>query len=125
MGKSNIAKSLDELSKTDIYSLILFAIWKLNNIPEYSTLSELAYVLDGKNLVKFLQYYGGKTITIPTTQEFNSLINALLLYQLIDIEGKNSTDALKELKEVTNLKELNSKYILIKEILDEYDFRRS
>ena len=35
-----IRDDLAKLSDNDIYSLILFALYKIKNIPEYSTLSE-------------------------------------------------------------------------------------
>ena len=46
MPKSNIIKALEELDKRDIYSLILLILYRLKEIPEYSTLSELVYILD-------------------------------------------------------------------------------
>ena len=48
--KSNIQASLDNLNMVDIYSMMLFALYKLNNVPEYSTLSELVYILDKDSL---------------------------------------------------------------------------
>ena len=41
MPKSNIIKALEELDKQDIYSLILFTLYKLKDVSEYSVLSEL------------------------------------------------------------------------------------
>ena len=40
-GKGNIIKALEELDKKDIYSLILFVLYRLKEIPEYSTFSEI------------------------------------------------------------------------------------
>ena len=37
---------------------MLFALYKLKDLPEYLTLSELCYVLDSSNLPKFLSYFG-------------------------------------------------------------------
>ena len=41
-------KTREEVAKlkdVDIYSLMLFALYKVKDIPEYATLSELAYIL--------------------------------------------------------------------------------
>ena len=83
-----IREQLDSLKVTDIYSLILFTLYKLKDIPEYSTLSELAYILDKKSLLNFFEYFGGTTITIPTLKDFklviiSSYIIFYVLYYLI------------------------------------------
>ena len=57
---TQVRTALDSLDKDDIYSLMLFALYKLRDMPEYLALSELCYVLDGSNLPKFLTYFGGK-----------------------------------------------------------------
>ena len=83
---SRISKELETLKKRDIYSLMLFALYKLQDIPEYSSLSELAYILDKDNLFNFLSMYGGMTITIPTVQEMQKMLDALLLYEKIHFD---------------------------------------
>ena len=74
--KTEIAK----LKEMDVYSLMLFALYKIKDIPEFSTLSEMAYVLDKDNLLKLCEYFGGLTIKIPTVEELQSIIYALVLY---------------------------------------------
>ena len=44
--KNNIKTKLEELKATDIYSMMLFALYKIKDIPEYSTLSGLVYILN-------------------------------------------------------------------------------
>ena len=73
-------QELNNLKSQDIYSLILFALYKLREIPEYSTLSELAYIVDKENLLKLCEYFGGTTIHIPTIDELESILYSLLLY---------------------------------------------
>lgn len=84
---------LDNLRTKDIYSLILFALFKLKDLPEYSALSELAYVLDKENLLKLCEFFGGMTITIPTMQELESIVYSLVLYQYVNIDGMEYNDA--------------------------------
>ena len=50
--KNNIKTNLNILQLSDIYSLMLFIIYKLQDIPEYAVLSELCYLLDGANLTE-------------------------------------------------------------------------
>ena len=92
-----IKDSVESLKETDIYSLMLFSLYKMRDIPEYSTLSELVYILDKKNLLNFLECFGGMTITIPTQNELKIIINALLLYQLVDVENKDYNKSLNSL----------------------------
>lgn len=71
---------LDLLKETDIYSMALFILYKFMEVPEYSSLCELPYILDKENLLKLCQYFGGQTIKIPTVLEFKGILNAILLY---------------------------------------------
>ena len=82
-----IKTEIARLKEMDVYSLMLFALYKIKDIPEFSTLSEMAYVLDKDNLLKLCEYFGGLTIKIPTVDELQSIIYALVLYQYVDIDG--------------------------------------
>jgi hypothetical protein len=117
-------EKLDSLEMTDVYSLMLFSIFKMKDIPEYSTLSELAYILDKESLFNFLEYYGGTTITIPTIHEFNQIIRALLLYQAVNLEGVDFNKAFKNLESEFQTNDTREAYFKIVGILDKYDFRR-
>ena len=71
--------------------------------------------------------FAGKTITIPTEEDFKILTNALLLYQYVNIENKSLADAQAQLQltgaklkdKVTNL------YAQIIPIINNYNFDRS
>lgn len=124
--KSNIKIKLDELKTTDIYSMMLFALYKIKEIPEYSTLSELVYLLNKDSLMNLLTYFGGLTITIPTQDELKVVVNALLLYQFIQIEHKELNEAIKLLNiDELLIKDVKSTYFKLSEILDKYDFKRN
>ena len=99
--KTGIKANLNLLHLSDIYSLMLFIIYKVQDIPEYAVLSELCYLLDGANLTRLLTYFAGKTVTFPTEEEFAELTNALLLYQYINVEGTSLTEAQSRLTECT------------------------
>ena len=125
MPKSNIIKALEELDKKDIYSLILFILYRLKEIPEYSTLSELVYILDNENFIRLINYSGGKTIRIPKVDELSTILNALLVY-----EREQNTDL--PLSEIFNDIGISKKEIpeilkilqLIPQLIDNYDFKR-
>lgn len=125
--KRDTKEKLNSMELTDVYSLILFAIFKLKEIPEYSSLSELAYVLDGKHLFNFLEYFGGTTITIPTLAEFKVVVEALLLYQYVNIEGIEYNQAIKLLSitDDISLKDIKNCYNTVVDLLNKYDFRRN
>lgn len=118
-----IKTELENLTKSDIYSLILFALYKCNESPEYSALSELAYILDKESLLKMCEYYGGLTIRIPTIDELERFLNALLVFQLVDIENNDLQETILKLKNKNeHIKFLENDYNLIKQVLSKYNF---
>lgn len=125
MPKSNIIKALEELDKKDIYSLILFILYRLKEIPEYSTLSELVYILDNENFIKLINYYGGKTIRIPKVDELSTILNALLVYEREQNTDLPLSDIFKDIgiskKEIPEILKILQ---LIPQLIDNYDFKR-
>ena len=124
-GKGNIIKALEELDKKDIYSLILFCLYKLKNNPNYSTLSELVYVLDNENFIKFINYYGGQTITIPTINDLNNILTSLLALEDLENSDLNLDVILKKLDvKISDKKQVVQNMQVLKELLTDYDFKR-
>jgi hypothetical protein len=114
------------MNKDDIYSLMLFTLYKVKDIPDYLTLSELCYVLDGENLTKFLSYFGGMTITIPKPKDLRLVLKGLMLYQYVNVEGGSFDDSLKALAEDEfSSDEIKNIYVKIVEVISNYDFARS
>ena len=124
--KTSIKSKLDSLHLSDIYSLILFVMYKIQDIPEYAMLSELCYLLDGANLTRLLTYFAGKTITIPTEEEFANMSKALLLYQYVNIEGKSLTEAYSNLKDTTpkQKEQITDIYLKLIPIMNNYNIDR-
>lgn len=119
-----IKQEVLNLKQTDIYSLLLFVLFKLRDVPEYSTLSELAYVLNKDNLLKLCEYFGGLTIKIPTIDELESMVYSLTLYQYINIENKSMQEALKLIGKPANvdINIVKNDYLKIVEIMQEFSF---
>ena len=124
--KTSIKANLNTLHLSDIYSLMLFIIYKLQDIPEYAVLSELCYLLDGNNMTRLLTYFAGRTIKIPTEDEFATMSNALLLYQYINIEGNTLVEAQSKLEDLTpkQLEKVTNLYLQILPIMRQYNVER-
>lgn len=118
-----IREELTKLKDVDVYSLILFVLFKARNVPELASLSELAYVLDKDNLLKLCEYFGGQTITIPTITELEELVYSLVLYQYVDIDGMPYEEAIKIIgHKRVELRTVKSNYTKLKQVLDTYRF---
>lgn len=118
-----IRTEVENLSEADIYSLTLFALYKAKDLPELSSLSQLAYILDKENLLKLCEYFGGLTITIPTIEEIEILLHSLLVFQLRDIEKKSEEDIAAELSKISvDVDKVEEKYFQVKKLLKDYNF---
>jgi hypothetical protein len=125
--KTNIKKSLDTLHLSDIYSLMLFILFKVQNIPEYAVTSELCYLLDGANMTRLLTYFAGKTVTFPTEAEMSIVTNALLMYQYINIDGETFTIAQNKLGDLTKKEKdkVTELYVQLLPIMKQYNIDRN
>ena len=119
----NIKSELQKLNDNDIYALIMFALYRLIDSPEYSTVSELSYILDRHNLLRLCEYFGGTTIRIPTITELEQLMYALLVYQYVNIDNMCLETALCKVREkAPHVKDLKRSYSTICEVLNNYSF---
>lgn len=116
-----IKDRLKTLNQTDIYSMVLFALYKIKDVPEYSTVSELAYVLDRTNLLNLCEYFGGLTIKVPTISEIEELMGVLLIYQKVNIEHQNLEEIIQGL-DSANSRNIRDKYNKLCEVLSKYEF---
>ena len=118
-----IKTELENLKEKDIYSLMMFALYKAKDLPEYATLSELAYILDKESLLKLCEFFGGLTKTIPTVDELENIVYALFMFEQVDIQGKDYTEVYEDMrnKEI-DANHVKDSYLLIKELLKEYKF---
>ena len=125
--KNNIKKNLNALHLSDIYSLMLFVLFKIQDIPEYAVTSELCYLLDGANMTRLLTYFAGRTITFPTEAEMTIVTNALLMYQYINIDGDTFTTAQNKLEKLTKKQKdkVTELYVQLLPIMKHYNIDRS
>lgn len=116
-------KKFDTLNERDTYSLILFCLYKIKDLPEYSVLSHLVYVLDKENLLKLCEYFGGMTITIPTIDDLQLMLYALMLYQYVNIDKMKYDDAISQIGCKSNdLRAVKAMYTRIASILKDFSF---
>lgn len=119
-----IKNDLNNLKEADLYSLILFSLYKLIPTPEYSSISQLAYVLDKENLLNLCKYFGGQVIRIPTVDELENLILALTLYQHVNLEHQDFERSFESIKTRSeNAGEVKKLYKNLVQVLDEYEFK--
>ena len=76
--KTSIKANLDTLHLSDIYSLMLFVMYKLQDIPDYAALSELCYLLDGANLTRLLTYFSGNIL--PKQKQVKLIVTVTFFY---------------------------------------------
>lgn len=113
--------NLNNLKERDVYSLLLFCLYKLQEVPEYSSLSEMVYVVDKKNFLNFCEYFGGQTIKVPTIDELTALMYSLLLYQYVNIDKMPYEKALALIgHESCELRAVKKNYKKLCEVLNNY-----
>ena len=118
-----IRNNIENLKQVDFYSIILFSLFKMTNNPEYSSLSQLCYVLDKDNLLNLCEFFGGQTIKIPTIKELESLVYSLLLYQYVKIDKMDYDKAIDLIgHESCQLRQVKKQYQHICKILENYTF---
>ena len=121
-----VSKDMEVLKSKDIDSLVMFALYQIKDIPEYSTLSRMAYLVDRNSFLNICEYFGGMTVKIPTVQEVEDVTQALLLYQFVDVDGLDMKDAISKLSLKGNdIRKLKSNYVRLKEVLNKYDIHSS
>lgn len=69
-------------SESGIYYMSLALLYVLRNMDDYSDVSRLAFVLDRDNFDRLIDNCGGMTMKIPTREEVNYALKALMFYQM-------------------------------------------
>lgn len=119
----SIKSELNNLTEKDVYSLVLFAMYKMNESSEYSALSQLAYILDKENLLKLCEYFGGLTIRVPTINELETFVYALQIYQSVVFDKKPFDQCIDRLKDVdVQIEKIIECYNVLCDVLKNYNF---
>ena len=125
--KSSTKQDLNNLHLSDIYSLMLFVLFKVQEIPEYAVISELCYLLDGANMTRLLTYFAGRTVKFPTESDLAVVTNALLMYQYINLDGDTFVSAQNKLGKLTKkeMDKVTDIYVQLLPIMKQYNIDRS
>lgn len=73
------------------YSMTMMVLYLLRDDPRYATISRLANILDEKNFMKFIAYFGGTEIKVPSTKEVTDVLDGLLYYKIVS-EGVGTSE---------------------------------
>lgn len=120
----SIKDQLQSFTEKDIYTTVLFLLYKLGDDKQYSTLSQLSYIMDKEQLFKFCEFFGGLTIKVPTKTELINVITALTLYTKVDINGEKYDEVIDELRKEVKPSSFEPVYQTIKEIMKDYTFTK-
>lgn len=114
-----MTKDVSKLDSYEIYTLVLFALYKMTKVPEYSVLSELLFTMDRKTLLRFCAIFGGETIKVPTLEDLSILLIALQLYQKIQVEKMSLSEAINSCSiSKSNMKKVLNTYETIVKLFD-------
>lgn len=89
-----IDRDLSKFSQSDIYSIVCELLYRIKDDESYSVISELAYILEKDSFIRFMQYFGGTTVNVPTLSDFKQTIKIIQLYHYFNIENMSWKDAL-------------------------------
>lgn len=91
-----VSEIVGSMTSADVYSALLSFLYDLKNIPEYTLLSELCYLIkDVDSFLNVITYFSGQTVKFPTEEELSDAIQVLKLYQFHEVEGRPWKDAIK------------------------------
>lgn len=121
----NIYSEINKFKTKDIYNLMLYILYKVSDDPQYSTLSQLSYILNKEDLLKLCSYYGGLTIKIPSIDELELMLNALFVFYEVDIQKQDMTKTLNNFQTtISERYKIKKAYSVIKNTLKDIDFSK-
>lgn len=116
-----IIKDLNKLKEEDLITIILYCIYKFTNDPEYSTISELAYVLDRNSFYNMCATFGGTTLKIPTLKEYKTMVKVMLIFDYVNSDGLSFSEACNKLGVSESDEDIISMYSMMNEVLESYE----
>lgn len=121
----NIYSEINKFKTKDIYNLMLYILYKVSDDPQYSTLSQLSYILNKEDLLKLCSCYGGLTIKIPSIDELELMLNALFVFYEVDIQKQDMTKTLNNFQTtISERYKIKKAYSAIKNTLKDIDFSK-
>lgn len=113
------------LKENDVYSMVMFALYKMRDNPDFLPISELMYTVDHENFLRLIETFGGTTIRIPTIEEVETVTFALLIFQRVDLDGEQYAKVVSDIsKRTDSINDVTSCYFDLKDVLRKYEFKR-
>lgn len=110
------------LKEVNLYPLLMFALYRIKDIPEYMEISRLSFILEKEDLLKLCKFFGGMTISIPTLEELERTLSILLLYEYVNIEKMDFIEACNLIGISEDIRVIKTEYTKVCDILNKYDF---
>lgn len=110
------------LKEVNLYPLLMFALYRIKDIPEYMEISRLSFILEKEDLLKLCKFFGGMTISIPTLDELERTLSILLLYEYVNIEKMDFIEACNLIGISEDIRVIKTEYTKVCDILNKYDF---
>ena len=119
-----VSEILKSMTDNDVYSAMLAFLYELHDLPEYSLLSELIYIVkDKESFANLLEAFAGKTVTFPTKEELADIFQVLKLYQYYENEHRPWKDSILLAGfDTRNGKIATNKLNRLKETIKKYNF---
>lgn len=119
---TNYKERLNALEMSDVYSLLLFVLYKMKDVPDYATLSAMCNIVDSRSLTRLLTYFAGKTVTFPTAAEMKTMADVLLIYNDVNLGGREFADAMADLQDVTKEEQekITKLYLQVIDVMKDY-----
>ena len=92
--KNNMRDALERMGEMDVYSMLLYMLFRLKDDPKYSTLSMLVWALDKESLLNFLRLFDGQEIKVPDMKDLMTVITVLQLYHMVNLNGMELEEAI-------------------------------
>lgn len=118
MKQSNFEKKFNKvLTEEEHYVLNILLLSYLTDDEGYKDIAELCFMFDDySNFKKFIKYYGGRTLKVPTQEELRLALKHLLLFQYVKIDGSDFNDSYEKV----NLKALGVDKESAKQTIDKF-----
>lgn len=116
-----IIKDLNKLKEEDLITIILYALYKFTDDPEYSTLAELAYTLDRQSFYNLCATFGGTTLKIPTLKEYKTMVKVMLIFEFINNDGLTFSEACDKANVSSSDEDIIKMYSLLSEVVSLYE----
>lgn len=88
MNKSEFNRRINKiLNEEETFLLSLLLLAQMHNDEKYKNISDLLFLFDNYNgFKKFIKYYEGQTIHVPTSLELKQALRLLDLFQKVKID---------------------------------------